>query len=150
MSKYVPPHLRNSSPQQQKSPPPIPRTLDNLAHLQVRNESAVTGKAPDEGEKQPPSDLDSKETLLLQEFFSKNSKIYNDWTVTRQEAHDNEHIAGFFEKKKAHSNRETRPGAHVGAKISKLFTQFYKYAIDIDNGLAYSQRCYDIAEAQGK
>lgn len=51
--------------------------------------------------------------------------------------------------KVAQGSRETRPGAHVGANIDKIFEQFYKYAVDIDNGVAYTQRAYDIAEAQG-
>ena len=46
-------------------------------------------------------------------------------------------------------NRETRPGAHVGAGIARIFEQFYRYAIDIDNGLAYTQRAYEVAETQG-
>ena len=56
-----------------------------------------------EKEKAKHADLESKETLMIQEFYSSNSKVYADWTKTRGEAHDNEHIARFFEKKKANS-----------------------------------------------
>lgn len=56
-----------------------------------------------EEEKAKHADLESKETLMIQEFYSTNSKVYESWTKTRGEAHDNEHISRFFEKKKANS-----------------------------------------------
>mmetsp|Transcript_19953 Transcript_19953/g.39177 ORF Transcript_19953/g.39177 Transcript_19953/m.39177 type:complete len:651 (-) Transcript_19953:49-2001(-) len=107
-------------------------------------------KEREEAEKERHPDMHSEETVALSEFFEENSDTFRTWARVRSEGYSNKHISHFFERKK--STRDSgakRAGAYHGAEIKPIFTQFYKYAVDIDNGLAYTERMIDIAESQG-
>jgi hypothetical protein len=102
-------------------------------------------------EKERHPDMFSVETTTLTEFYTTNSAVFRRWAEARSAGYSNKFIAHFFDKKKgSRDSQQHRAGAHEGAEIRPIFTQFFKYAIDIDNGLAYTERMIDVAEATGK
>jgi len=111
---------------------------------------SVNENSKDEDGKERHPDLDAVETIALGSFFTQNSSIFKTWESVRAEGYENKHISGFFEKKKANAGpKSKRSGAHVGADIGRIFKQFFEYAIDIDNGVAYSERAAEIAMEKG-
>ena len=103
-----------------------------------------------EEEKKRWPDLDAVETKMIAEYFDANSEVYKEWHRVRDEGRVNCHISKFFENKKSGQSRGKRGGAHTGANIYNIFSQFYKYAVDIDNGVDYAARARDIAERTGR
>jgi len=143
--RYIPPHLRGLN-----TPTNAGDTSSHAKTAPHASEVEETAKEREEAERARHPDMMSVETKTLEKYFSDNSKIFRDWNEARSRGYTNQHIAHFFEKKNTQKESNgLRAGAHAGANIKPIFTQFYKYAIDIDNGLAYSERAIDVANDQG-
>lgn len=102
--KYIPPHLRGrpSSQQNKVERKSLSALAATKGHLQKQPGINETKVQEDEDKERHP-DLDSKETLMTQNYFNEYSPTYKEWTKVRQEAYENIHIARFFEKKKENS-----------------------------------------------
>jgi len=132
------------------APPPRPVPIPAAEKAQMSEEELK--QAQDEREKaerERHPDMFSEETVALNAFYHENSAVFRKWSEVRSAGYTNKYISHFFDRKNHSKSQGKRGGAHVGADIRPIFSQFFKYAIDIDNGVAYTERAKDIAIAQG-